>query len=521
VISCTAAGAQPQLSDQAAKALAEGNWDQAKQIYAHIYRTEPTNSKANAFLARLALSAGNVDEATKMLETAVKSDPQNASAHSLLADIYARGNQYERAIEHYRAVMELKPTVTARLNVVASLEAAGKLEEAIKLLRMGLIANKTNCRLQLELGRLYLKTDRLPEAIGCFKNARDVNSSDSEPFEMLAIASGARNDWQSAFDYAKTFCDLAPGNVNAMMLAAWSAYASGDVLEGKNRLEEAVDIAPDNAALRNLLAITLVDLKRYDAAKEQLDEALRLDPQNLEVRMNQTMLALISGKYADGVANAETLERENPEMPAVLSLSAYAKLLAGDKDGARATATKAIESQGKGTSSGDTLAQIVLARLYRLDEKFDQATVLLKAALGTAGGASFVHCEMANCLLEQGNFSKAAEEAQFALQLSSANLDAKKVLARALAKQGNWDGALLYLREMAARSPKDLAARMELAHALTNKGDFESATLACEAARKISPKSKEPLRLLLQIAGKQGDKKTARKLEAELSALAP
>jgi tetratricopeptide (TPR) repeat protein len=529
--------AEDTLTTQAAAAEKSRDFEKALQMYRHLPGAEldearicwmlnkradaraallraleknGRNAKALTLLAKVNLSEGNADDAMKHLQFSESIDPKNAETQRLLADLYAHAGMLPEAHEHYKKLLELQPdSVHARLNVVAYLASSGKVDEAIKVCRAGMQAKGSHNKLRIELAHLLLQTGRINEANEAFRVGRDPESSDSEPYQMLAITCGARNDWVSAFSYAQSFNDIDVDSVNAMVPAAWAAYVSGDLLEAKTRLEKAVEVCPDNADLRNVYAIVLMDLRRFPNAATQLLDAAKLDPNNINVKLNTAILQLLSGKMAEGLEEAESILKEHPNVAAAASLCSYANLL----NNKPAEAAKMAETALR-LDSTDTLAHVVCARVLRDDGAFDIALSHLEDAKRAAGGASvFIQCEIADTLLAKGDAAGATKAAQFALQLSSTSLDAKRSLARALAKQGNWAGALLYLRELSARNPKDLDAKLELGNALVNNADYVAAQLVYESAQKMAPQSGNVLRAMSVLAEKQGNKRLARKYE--------
>lgn len=508
--------------------LAELSWRKGKLNDARTelekaLSVQPHNSAALTMLARILLSTAEVDAAVAALKTATKYDTTNAEARLLLADLSAQSGQREQAKQLYGEVVLIQPeNVRARLNVIADLANQGMVEEALKLCKNGwtiLSVNKSSSnlaksRIQLELGHLYSQLGKWTDAVDAFKAARDLNPNDSEAFQLLAITSGARNDWQSAMDFAQSFSDFDPDSLNSLVLSAWATYGSGDILEAKNRIDRAIQLSPANPDLRNLLALILIDLRRFPQAEEELNRALQIDANYLSAKMNKVMLLIFTNHLHDAATLSQQLAEQNPKDLAVTSLSAYASLLAGENDVARDMALAIIEKDQQ-----DVIANLVLSRLLRLNGRFEEGLDRLNRLAQVTRGNSFLQCEIAQALLEKGEFVRAGEAAQFALQFGPSNQQAKTLLARALAKQGNWDGALLYLRELAARNPKELARKLELAEALIHKEDYDAALQQLEAARKLAPKAIEPVQMMQRIALLQKDRRLANKLSAEIKKL--
>ncbi len=540
---------QPTFLNQAQTARENGQYEKALQMYRFLRRSQPRNAAAPAeeaailwmlnrpiearacadeslhrdprnaeahmLLARIHLSEGDMSSAQIQLKEAIKCAPDHVAARLLLADLLGRTGQHAGSDEHFSKALELAPgNVSARLNVVSQMAVSGKVSDAIKLCQEGIKLDAQNPRLQLELGLLHMQMGQAYEASECFKSARNLDARDSAAHQMLAISSGARNDWKSAVDHAQVLCEFDPDGINATVLSAWCAYASGDVLEAKNRLERAVELLPADASLRNLYAITLADLRRFPQAREQLEKGSQLEPSNQEIQLNLAMLELMTGKLADALARSTAIVEAHVDSTAPYSLSAYANLLSGKNTEAQILAKKALSKD-----PSDPLARVVIARILRNENELDQALKHLREISLSARGSAFIQCELAETLFQNGEYQKAAEAAQFALQLSSANQQAKAILAHSLSKQGNWDGALLYLRELSGRNPKDLAAKIELAEALISQGDYDAANTAYEAAQRIDPRSSEPLKGMAKIAILQGNIRLARKLEARLHAV--
>lgn len=545
--------AQADLAADANRALQSGDYDRARQIYTYALRLKPrdvnaltglarwhwtfnepkqaerllTNalkinpkhSEALTLMARLSLSAGNEQEARAFLERAVASDENNGGAQLLLANVVARSGNLDLADKHFRKVLDVDPrNLQARLNVVSHLAATGKLQEAIKLCEQEIVFGGNEvavAMLRTELGALYLRADRYVDATNMLKTARSAELHDSEPFQLLTFASGAGNDWTSALGYAKVFGDFDQQNVNAIVLAGWAAYAAGDLNGAKSKFEEAVALQPDNAHLRNLLAMTLADLRHFTQAMEESDQAIATNRSPmLPEKMTHAMLLMLTGKTEAAENEVTKLVSENPEQASVMSLLSYANLLTGKDEPATDAAAAAIRKD-----PNDVLGRIVMARLLCKDKEYDLAVDQLQQAARTGAGGAFLQCELAATLIDKGDYKKAAEAAQFALQIAPSNPEAKLLMGRALAKQGNWDGALIYLRENAARNPKDLRAKMELIEALIQARDFDAAELACMAAIKLAPKSPEPLRALARVLSAQGNRSRARKLEKQANNL--
>lgn len=115
------------------------------------------------------------------------------------------------------------------------------------------------CRLALELG---LKPER----------AAVVNG-------VLATKLAAGQHWEEAATALEEWCRLAPSDPEPRRrLADVLLHGLSRAEDAAARFQEAVQLAPDDAATWGALGVALASARRYAEAIEAFDTALRLDP---------------------------------------------------------------------------------------------------------------------------------------------------------------------------------------------------------------------------------------------------
>jgi tetratricopeptide (TPR) repeat protein len=482
----------------------------------HAMRLNPSDTECQLLLAQTLLAQGKQEPAVRALEQAEASGSLNKMVYRLLGDLYAQTGSTEKSDYEFRKVLELDSSdVHAAINVAAHMAAQSPqlCDEAIKLCKK-VAPEQPSAQLQLQLGLMHLQRNHSAEAVECFKQARDADPHDSLAFEMLAVASGARQDWTGAQDYAQSFADLDPGNVNPRSLLAWSTYAAGDLQEARGNFQKAISMLPNSKLLHELYALVLIDSRRYqDAAKELCGTSIADSSQgthsieSLTGDMNKIMLLACEAKYEQAAKDADLLLEEHSGLAPLNSLAAYCHLNAGSLQTARKLAVTATE-----LDPHDCMARIVLAKIAREHGDYAEALRQLEVTGVPWRQTSIVLTAKARTLYESGDFSGAQATSQLALQIAPSCIPAKEVLALSLLKQNNCDGAILFLKELVGRSPKDISVRMALAEALEKKGDLEAAETAYSNASKINPKSVEPVIGLAILALKQHHVTVARKL---------
>jgi Flp pilus assembly protein TadD len=82
---------------------------------------------------------------------------------------------------------------------------------------------------------------------------------------------------------------------NGWFLLGWALRRLGRWTDGAASFGKALELGGDNSDTRNELAICLMELGDYRAARKELETALRKDPENVKIISNLGVLALKSG----------------------------------------------------------------------------------------------------------------------------------------------------------------------------------------------------------------------------------
>ncbi len=210
----------------------------------------------------------NLQFAIQMFEHAIKLDPSFALAHVGIAHvcgrIYELHDRNPRWIERGWAACErallLDPNLHDGLAARARIYyAQGKYEDAVLYAKKAL-EKKPNCEDAYNiLGRALLNSDRLEEAAAVADKALEISG----------------DDYNVYIPYRQVFERL--GRKNS---------AAGLRLKLAQTLERQIQIVPEDARARILLAGTYVEDGRSAEATEQLQRAIELRPEDANVHYN-------------------------------------------------------------------------------------------------------------------------------------------------------------------------------------------------------------------------------------------
>jgi tetratricopeptide (TPR) repeat protein len=508
------------------KAFAAGDYDRAHQIYKYVTRTVPGTTSslvgearvhfvknqlaeakdklnqaiklgtavgANRELGRIFLAEGNFKDARIAFEKALVEDPVDAFSSYQLAQLLADNGDLTEADKYFARAAKLDPTYTnAAANVSWHQQVAGKTIDAVKTCTTALKTQRTP-QLLIQLALLQEQNGDYGGALATLKEARSI-ANNPEIYEHLAIISGARGYWEPARDYARTWVELEPNNVNARATLAWCTLRQNEPADARDEAQQLVLLDVDNPQVRNLFGLVLMEMKRETDAEKEFSLSLDLQEKQNPAQLNLIMMKVIAGDFARADELATAALQQQPNDGHIMSLAAYAALKAGDASKAAKLAESALK-----TNAGEGLALLTLSQCAAKTSDHTAAKKYLEKALQFDGQNTFLLTEYAQLLLNGGDPHQAGDIAQRALQLAPTNILAKKILGISLVEENNYDGAIFFLKECAARRPKDSEVRLKLAEAQAAKGDLEECAKQCLAVLETDKKNKSALDLLARF----------------------
>lgn len=132
---------------------------------------------------------------------------------------------------------------------------------------------------QLQLAAEYKLAGEYSLANERYRALIGINPKDPVPLNNLAYGLAVRKQqFVEALGYAERAFALAPTNPSIADTLGWIHHLQGNHAEGGRFLAQAVRLAPANAEIRLHAAAVYAAGGLLDAAKQELDEALRLDP---------------------------------------------------------------------------------------------------------------------------------------------------------------------------------------------------------------------------------------------------
>ncbi len=222
-------------------------------------------------LARQYWVAGNhgdprrEERVMRISSRAVEIDPYYADAWALLAIAqsnlrYSFGYEVDDGVAAAHTALAIDPRIAeARCAMARRLEVRGRDEEALSELRTGLELNPDSWELNKAIAIFLMWRGNISEALGYFERATSLMDSDFHGWGML------------------TTCYFALGRKAAATEAATMTL---------KQVEEVLAHDPSNGAAISFGVSALAALGEHDRAREWMERALLIDPDNLNMRYN-------------------------------------------------------------------------------------------------------------------------------------------------------------------------------------------------------------------------------------------
>ncbi|HEU4498275.1 MAG TPA: tetratricopeptide repeat protein, partial [Sphingomicrobium sp.] len=225
------------------------------------------------------------DEAiVRLCRQATLLDPEYAEAWALIALAQAElrfwhGKDEENALPAAERALEINPNMPEALCIKARyLEEEGKREEAEQRIRTALQIGPDSWEVNREAGRMFFRHGLIPEAIPFFEKAASLMDTDYSNPGLLMSCYYSIHDREGVKRAAKTCLERAeraiakePTNGPALAMGANALSLFGEKVRAREWINRALLLDPDNLSMRYNLACSLaLELEDPEGALDAL-----------------------------------------------------------------------------------------------------------------------------------------------------------------------------------------------------------------------------------------------------------
>ncbi|MDX1369558.1 tetratricopeptide repeat protein [Pseudomonas sp.] len=256
--------------------------DEALPLLQKGISLHPDDKRLRLTYARLLVEQDRMDDAKGEFSALLQQFPQDDDLRFSLALVCLEAEAWREAIVYLEELVERDSHVdAAHYNLARAYEALGEKDSALieyALVGPGndfLPAQARQAQLLFDSKRSAEASQRLSQA----RNAQPDYAIQLYLIEAEALASDSQHGqaWQVVQQALEQF----PDDLNLLYTRAMLAEKRDDLDLLEQDLRFILEREPDNSMALNALGYTLADrTTRYDEAKELIEQALRLDPQD-------------------------------------------------------------------------------------------------------------------------------------------------------------------------------------------------------------------------------------------------
>jgi Flp pilus assembly protein TadD len=241
--------------------------------------------------------------------------------------------------------------------------------------------------------------------------------------------------------------------------------------------------------------VALLNTQQYDAAREQLEKAVALNPNDAHAHFELAHALRSLGKEDEAQAQFRLYQqRAQAEVQRALaankSSQADKALKSGDTKSAVSLYREAVAAR-----PDDPILEYNLAHALGLAGEENAERAALEAAIQLRPGFPEAENRLGYLSARAGNAAAAEQHFRKALASAPSYADAANNLGTLLGKQGRDQEAETFFRSAVASNPRYAPAWVNLAATLASESRFSEARSAVEAALRVDPKDADALQL--------------------------
>ncbi len=451
-------------------------------------------------LGRSLYTAGRPQEAIAPLRQSARLDPEQLKTHLLLGASLVQLGRNPEALLEWKTALAIDPDSKAALDGEAKcLIATGDSAAAIRTLRNA----ERDESMTLDLALAYRKTGMLDEAAQTLhEGLRDDPDSDALTAALVSLEVD-ESHYEAATSLAEEIARAKPGDLEAQRIYFRTLVITGDNDHATVLGRKLLALAPHDADLLNLNGLLEKKAGDYQTARQHLEEAVALSPNDYNPRVNLgVVLAALHEDAAAKVQLEKALALGTDEPQVHFELAKVLRQL-GDSAGAEQQLTlyqQKVKQESDRTFAVSKAAEAALAA--KAGDNVKAADLYRQACAAQPNDAAMAY-QLAMTLDNLGKVEEERAALQKAIQANPRFVPALYQLGYMDFQSGDNAGAERQFRLTVEEVPDNVQAWISLAAALGAQSRFDEAQKAVAQALKLDPNNAAALGLSRKLAASQ------------------
>ncbi len=316
-------------------------------------------------------------------------DPGMPEAHYTLGMIYKEQGRLDDAINEFREATKIDPQYSEAFAGLGVAELdRGSLAEATSAFKQAIALNSGNSTAHYGLGKVYVKQNMPDEAIKELNTSLYQNPNSAPARLAMGEAYAEQGNTVAAIQQFQESIRIKPENADAYLHIADIRESRGDLEHSIAELRSGLELNPNSTELHERIADESLHLEKLDDAIKEYTNVLNSNPNNaaaakgltrsyyLKANKEATGAFFVSNEYENAKAMLDKAVKMNPNDMELRLAQAKLRTLSGEKVD--------LSQVGTPTNDGERLAY---AEALLAQNRFQDADAQMNLVLGNANNA--------------------------------------------------------------------------------------------------------------------------------------
>ena len=321
----------------------------AKKHIRELLKRAPNSIETGSLLGRLLLLENKFSEAEKVYQSILKARPDYAAGQISLGLAYYSRRMKDKAMESFQKALEINPKQLDALNYVVTMymeeKDSAKALEAIEvhLGKLPVDDAKNRALVHYLKGKVLMTVGGVDPAKAVFEKAIALNPSFDAPHEDLARIYEIKKDIDQALVHYETLNKMTPKYLPVYLDLSRVHHGLGNMKKAEDYLLKALEIKSDYApAANNLAAIFSEQEKLLYKALQLAREARDKEPKNPDYLDTLGWVYYLQGSYDLALEQLQESVKLNPNNALTSYHLGWAYYETGQFESARKMMEKAL-----------------------------------------------------------------------------------------------------------------------------------------------------------------------------------
>ncbi|MHB1606826.1 MAG: tetratricopeptide repeat protein [Leptospirales bacterium] len=276
------------LVPQIQRALEDREWLKAFHRATSILDRHPDHEIGRYLLIDSLVLGGRYDIALERVRSFLTDMPGNHRLQLYLLHLLVYHRTFEEAETLGKALLRESLTSLEKRDVLLhtafALHGTGELRRAVRMLNELLDEDPLNTDALETLGKIYFEQGHFEEAERYFLELTEMDPAHPRVHQLLGLLYSEQGKWDEAIMEWEEAMEIAPSD-EVLRELGWTLNMAGEKEAAVTMLEEALDLNPLNLQARIDLGSVLMDQEKFERAIKEWEIAKNQDPDNSMIRL--------------------------------------------------------------------------------------------------------------------------------------------------------------------------------------------------------------------------------------------